>query len=136
MSASEIYELLSTVPTWIWVVGLILLYVFFFGERILWDYEVKFPKKEGVGRGEVELECGKKKGSRVECSFELTEHYQNKSLEIYVQKQLLLTIPAERNNSATLRIKESVPLEEPSEGDVVGIRIDGVEVFSGALVLD
>jgi hypothetical protein len=55
MDVSQILELLSTIPTWLWVFGGFIIFMFIFGDRKLWKLEVKFPTKSGVGRGEVEF---------------------------------------------------------------------------------
>ena len=133
---ADLINLLSGTPIWIWVVGFVIVFLIFTGERILWDYEVKFPLREGVGRGKVEFERGSKKGTRVECVFELAAEYQNKPVEIYLKKVLVHTIPVEKNNSNRFRIKQAMDFDEPTEGDEVSVRIDGSEVFSGNLVLD
>ena len=56
------------IPWYAWA-GLFLLIIFFLGDRVLWDYEVKFPMTPGVGRGEVELEHLKKKGTQIEVKL-------------------------------------------------------------------
>ena len=66
-----------------------MIFVALFGDRKLWELEVKFPMKHGVGRGEVEFECLKKKGSTIEVKFELEEMFHNKPIEIFLNNQLV-----------------------------------------------
>lgn len=136
MEISDILNTLSMVPTWVWVVGAVIFVFFVFGESILWDYEVKFLFKEGVGRGKVELECGKKKGTRIECVFELHPSYQNTPLDLFVGETKIYTIPAEKNRSDRLSLRRNMPLNEPQEGDLVIVKVHDETIFSGPLVLD
>ena len=53
MDINEIIGLLSTIPTWAWIIVGFVLFVIIFGDRKLWELEVKYPMKPGVGRGEV-----------------------------------------------------------------------------------
>ena len=85
MDINQILELLSTIPTWVWVIGGIIFVVIVFGDRKLWELEVKFPHKQGIGRGEVEFECLKKKGSSIEVEFQLEDLFQNKKIEIFLK---------------------------------------------------
>ena len=43
--------------------------------------------KPGVGRGEVEFECLKKKGSSIEIEFQLEEMFHNKCMEIFLNNR-------------------------------------------------
>jgi hypothetical protein len=52
--------------------------------------------KPGVGRGEVELECYKKKSSFIEAKFELGDLFQNKEIEVILNNRLTYTIPASK----------------------------------------
>lgn len=77
MEYTEIINFVTELPGWAWF-GLLIVFLFFTGDKKEWDYEVKFPLKEGVGRGEVELECLKKKGSSIEVELELEPEYNDK----------------------------------------------------------
>lgn len=59
MDVNKILAILFTIPNWAWVVGGFIVFAILFSDRKLWELEVKFPMKPGVGRGEVELECYK-----------------------------------------------------------------------------
>jgi hypothetical protein len=100
MEISEILSLLSTVPTWAWMVGAIIIVFFAFGESILWDYEVKFPFKEGIGRGKVELECGKNKGTRIECVFEMNPSHKTSRLMFSWERQRSIPFQQKRTIQA------------------------------------
>ena len=115
---------------------MIILVFFIFGERILWGYEVKFPFKKGIGRGKVELKCGKKRGTRIKCVFELDPAWRNIPIEIYVREILIYTVPAEKNKSGRFFMREIIHFEKPKEGDPVVVKGNGREIFSGPLVLD
>lgn len=114
----------------------LLIYSYLFGDRKQWEYEAKFPLQEEIGRGEVELECLKKKGTQIEIEFTLTPAYQNKSIEIFRNSLLLYTIDAEHNNKTRLFIKDQCDFEKPKEGDEINVRIDGKSIFTAPLILD
>ncbi len=126
----------SSVPTWLWVVGGVVLLAIVFGERTLWEYEVKFPRREGIGRGEVELECGSKSGSRIECEFVLEPACRKLPLEIHLNGQKIFEIPADKNVGRRLFLKEKIQLDRPKEGDHLSVVADGEALFEGPLVLD
>lgn len=128
--------MLSNIPTWLWVVGTIVLVFIVFGERILWGYEVKFPFKEGIGRGKVQLKYGKKRGTRIKCVFELDPAWQNIPIDIYLRENLIYTVPAEKNKSSRFFLQQTLPLDKPREGDPVVVKANDNEIFSGPLVLD
>ncbi|HMB91870.1 MAG TPA: hypothetical protein VKP65_13540 [Rhodothermales bacterium] len=136
MEVADILNTLSMVPSWVWVVGAIVFVFFVFGESIVWDYEVKFPFNEGVGRGKVELECGKRKGTRIGCVFELNPSYQHIPLDVFVGETKIYTIPSEKNRSNRFSLRQNVPLDEPQEGDLVIVKAHDETIFSGPLVLD
>ena len=136
MSTSEMLELLSAVPTWVWVIGGIVAFFFFFGERILWKYEVKFPMTTETGRGKIKLLYGKKKGARIRCSFELNERHRGKKIDIYLQNKRIHSIPADQTKAAKYFKSEKISLEKPDEGADIEVYADRDKLFSGVLVLD
>jgi len=136
MDSTQILELLSTVPTWVWIVGGIILFTIIFGDKKLWEFEVKFPLQTGVGRGEVEFECLNKKGTSIEAKFELEELYQNKKIEIFLNNRMVYSIPEEKNNSARIYVNEKLDIQKPNEGDEVAVNINGQKQFEGVLVRD
>lgn len=135
METTQIFAFLGSVPTWGWVI-VVLFVLFAAGDRILWDYEVKFPLKEGVGRGKVELEGKKKKGPCIECMFELEKPYQNQTIHIFLNGQEIYQVKAEKNNSRRFRLSEHIQIPRPNEADKVSVHIGGKEIFSGLLALD
>lgn len=136
MNLSEITNFLSSIPTPVLVIGGFVIFMLIFGEKVLWDYEVKFPFKNGIGRGEVEFECGQKKGPRIECEFELNDSYKNIAIEIFLRDKKVYTIPAARNMQTFIKVKEHIPFDRPEEGDLVTVKANNETIFSGQLVLD
>ena len=135
METAEVLDLLGSVPVWAWV-GIVLFVLFTTGDRGLWDYEVKFPRQPGVGRGEVELKRYKKKGGAIEVKLELEPEYRDKRIGIRLNDRLVYTIPERQNAGGRLYLNERVDLQEPNEGDLVSVEIDGDTIFNGRLVLD
>lgn len=135
METADVLVLLGDLPVWGWVI-FVLFVLFLLGDRGLWDYEAKFPLQPGIGRGEVEFKRYKKKGSSIEVKLELEPEYREKRVAIRLRNQLVCTVPKERNGGERLYLNQSLDLEEPAEGDLVSVEIDGESVFSGPLVLD
>jgi len=136
MDINEIFAMLASVPTWVWILGAFILYAFIFGDRKLWELEVKFPNKHGVGRGEIEFECLKKKGTSIEVEFNLEDLFKQKAIEIYLNNRLVYTVHAIKNKGARTFIKEKIDIQKPNEGDKVMVNIDGQKQFEGVLVRD
>lgn len=136
MDSSQILDLLSAVPTWVWVVGGIILFSIVFGDKKLWEFEVKFPLQAGVGRGEIEFECLKKKGSSIEVEFQLEQLFQNKNIEIFLNNRLVYTVPESKNNGVRININKKLEIQKPNEGDKVTVNIGGQKQFEGVLVRD
>lgn len=136
MDINQILALLSSIPVWLWVFGGFIIFMFVFGDQKLWELEVKFPIKSGVGRGEVEFECHKKKGSSIEIKFELEELFNNKDIEIHLNNRLIYTVAAAKNSGNRIYINEKLELQKPNEGDKVEVTIDGQKQFEGVLVRD
>ena len=135
MEAIEIFEFLSNLPWWFWVIFVFTMMVLG-SDRSIWEYEVKFLFQEGVGKGEIEFENKKKKGMYVECDFDLEEQYHNKALEIFLAGKNVICVPAEENMGGYIRFEKPVSIEEPSVGDSVVVKIDNIEIFTGILKLD
>jgi len=102
----------------------------------LWEYEVKFPQTTGVGPGEVEIECWKKKGATLEAKFQIESESANKDIEIFLKNQNVYTVPAQKNTGGRVYISEKIDLDKPKEGDQVTIKIRNEQVFSGPLIRD
>lgn len=135
MELADILSFLKDFPFWGWII-LLLIYAFIFGDRKLWEYEVKFPMEPGVGRGEIELECHKKKGAQIEVSLELEPAYHHKSIEILKNGFSIYKIEPNLNTGKRLFVKRKTSLEQPKEGDEITVIIDDQSVFTGRLVLD
>lgn len=135
MEFTDILNFLKDLPFWAWVI-LLILYAILFGDRKRWEYEVKFPLESGIGRGEIELECLKKKGTQIEAAFNLEPAYHHKQIEVFRNQLSIYTIPPEKNNGKRIFIKHKTPLERPNEGDEITVKIGGQDAFSGRLVLD
>ena len=135
MDISSMFELVSTIPIWVWIAGAIAILILF-GDRGLWEYEVKFPFSENAGRGEVEFKCYKKKGSVIEVELNLESECINKDIDIYLNNHLVYSIPGEKNNSARLYLNRPLDMQKPNEGDEVSVKVQGRNIFNGPLVLD
>ena len=135
MEYVDVVNFITELPGWAWFV-LVIGFLFITGDKKEWDFEVKFPLKDGIGRGEVELECLKKKGSSIEVELELEPDYNNKKIEIFLNNTLIYTIPQNKNIGKFVRIDKKTKIQKPAEGDDVLIKIGGEHIFSGQLVLD
>lgn len=135
METAEILEVLGSVPVLAWL-GVVFFVLFMTGDRGLWDYEVKFPLQPGVGRAEVELKRYKKKGGAIEVKLELEPEFRNKPVGIRLNDRLVCSIPEAKTAGGRLYLNELVDLDEPDEGDLVSIEVDGNTIFNAPLVLD
>ncbi|MFW5432045.1 MAG: hypothetical protein ACKE5M_07060 [Methylophilaceae bacterium] len=135
MELTEIINFFKDLPFWGWII-LFFVYVFIFGDRKLWEYEVKFPLEAGIGRGEIEFECFKKKGAEIEVHLQLEPYYQHKHIEILRNGISVYAIEPSQNIGKRIFIKKRTQLEKPAEGDKITVKIGGKDVFSGRLVLD
>ena len=132
---NAIFGYLSQVPWWGWVI-LVFGLLFLFGDRGLWDLEVKFPLTDGVGRGEVEFEGWTKRGHILEAKFMFEPGFAFDQIDILLDGVSVARIPKERAKGRRLFFSEKIELGRPEEGQMVTVEIDGREVFSGALVRD
>ena len=131
----EIVNTIFELPVWVWILlGFGLLFVF--GDRKLWEYEVKFARVTGIGRGEIEFESLKKRGTSIEVKLELEPIYRSKPVEIFLNGKLVFSIPADKNAGEIMRITEAIDLTEPQEGDEVVVKISNEQLFSGQLIPD
>lgn len=129
-----ILDFVANLPTWVWWVTGILFVFIFFGDRELWDYEAKFPFKQGIGRGEIELKCYKKRGSVIEVKLESNQ--LNKALDIYLNNRRIFTVPSNKTQTARVYLKENIEIDKPSEGDEVVVRVGSETLFQGQLIRD
>ncbi len=125
----------STVPTWVWVVSGVIVFMLITGERILWKFETHFPMKTGVGRGQIKLAYGKKRGARIRYRFELDEKYRGRKLDIFLNTKLIHSIPAERTKAPKLFRIEKIDLDEAREGAEVEVYSDREKLFEDVLVI-
>ncbi|MEM7542839.1 MAG: hypothetical protein AAF384_14830 [Pseudomonadota bacterium] len=135
MDFNSIIDLLSALPTWAWVLAAFAM-LFALGDRGLWDYEAKFPSAKGVGRGEVELECYKKRGAHVELHLELEPDYRDAEVEVFFRGTCILHAAEQKRERERLYFREPLSVGEPREGELVSVRLNRREVFSGPLIKD
>lgn len=135
MDLSQLLTVLDSIPALVWVI-LVFVVLFLLGDRKLWEFEAKFPLKPGVGRGEIEIECFKKRGAVIEAEFNLEPDYNGKAIDVVVGQQLALSIPARENIGSYFRFEQAYELAKPTEGARVEIKIDNELIFSAVLVLD
>jgi len=114
MALSEVVNFVSNIPFWGWII-VFFIFIILTGDRILWDYEVKFPMEAGIGRGKVELECLAKKGTRIALKFELDPAYQQKQIEILRNGLSIYRIEASLNTGKSVFIKQITKLEKPDK---------------------
>jgi hypothetical protein len=126
----------GNMPWFVWAAFLFIPIMVVLGDRKLWEYEVKFPQTTGVGRGEVEFEAYKKKGTTLEAKFQIDPDSANKDIEICLNDKHVYTIPAQENTGGRVYINKKIQLDKPEEGDQVIIRIRHEEVLSGPLIRD
>jgi hypothetical protein len=131
-----IASFVGNMPWFIWAFFLFIPVMVIFGDRGLWDFEVKFPQTTSVGRGEVEFECWKKKGTVIEAKFQIESDSANEDIEIFLKGSHVYTIPAQKNTGGRIFIQEKITLDKPEEGDQVTVKIRNEEVFSGPLIRD
>lgn len=137
MDFAEILNFIHNSPGWAWfVIGFVLLILM--GDKKLWEFEVKFPMKQGVGRGEIEFEGLKKKGTHIEIKFNLDASQANQQIDIYLKERHVFTIPADQNQAdSRININKKIKLEQPpNEADTVTVKIGGQQVFDGQLFPD
>lgn len=128
-------EIVDSIPLYVWfIAGFLILLML--GDRKLWDYEAKFPLNPGVGRGEIEIECFKKRGPVIAAKMRLEPACNGKPLEVFLGNEQVLTVPAEKNRGAFFIFRAPYKYPEPVEGSVVEVRLNGRAIFSGPLILD
>ncbi len=101
------------------------------GDRTGWDKEVSFRYVKEIGRGEVEIEYSKKRGTEIEVEMMLVEKYRNKPIEIFLSNALICTIPAQANIGPETDYKEPCNVEKPQKGDLVKAVVARETLFEG-----
>ncbi|MBZ0167324.1 MAG: hypothetical protein K8I00_11010 [Candidatus Omnitrophica bacterium] len=119
-------------PWWAWAV-LVLGVLMIFGDRKVWEFEVEFPHRDGVGKGEVEFEYYTNRKPILEVELDLEPPYLNKDLEVTRNGQRVILIPSTSNTRPKLRIHEPYRLEKPAAGDLIEIKCAGETLFRGEL---
>lgn len=89
-----------------------------------------------VGRGEVELEHLKKKGTQIEVKLQVEPECVGEAIEVRLNDALLYTVPPEKNSGGRIYVVEKVDFNEPAEGDIVSLCVRGEVVLSGPLIRD
>ena len=135
MDILSIVELVQSVPLFIWIILVIIIFVLF-SDKQLWEYEARFVYTNGIGEGDLEIEYYKKAKGSVDLELFLEEAYQQKELEIFLENDLLFTVPAESNNDTKLHFHEPYTLSEPHEGMKVHIKCDNKILFTAPLLMD
>lgn len=135
MDIQSSLQLLSSIPWWAWA-ALILVVLSFFGDKKLWEFEVEFAYKEGVGKGEVEIEHYTNRNPLLEVELDLDAHYLNRDLEVVRNGQRVIFIPATSNTRMRLRVHEPYLGEKPVVGDLIEIKCGREAIFSGNLRTD
>ena len=135
MDITQFFEIISSVPFYVWIIiGIVLTIIF--GDREIWEYEAEFPYKEGLGRGEVEIECYKRKGAQLEAKLYLEPNYNNRTIEIHLNNNLIATIPENKNVSSFFVFKTPYTLDKPNSKDQIDLKINNEVIFSGNLIKD
>ena len=135
MELTSIIDLFQSVPFFVWII-LIFIILALFSDKQLWEYEAKFIFQEGIGGGELEIEYYKKAKGSVDLELTLDELFQNKPLEVFLEDDLILAIPAEQNTGPRLHFHDEFKLAEPHEGMKVHIKCDNEPLFTAQLLLD
>tara|TARA_B110000914_G_C15476208_1_gene453249 strand:+ start:995 stop:1390 length:396 start_codon:yes stop_codon:yes gene_type:complete len=110
--------------------------VFIFHDTLHWDYEVQFSLQENIGEGAIELESWKKKGTTIDCEFELNPSLKNVTMDIFHKDKKIYTIFPETTSESTFKFQDSITLNEPEVGDLIIIKINNKHIFSGSLIKD
>lgn len=133
MDVSQLFELMANIPWWGWVVGVIVV-LSIFGDKKIWEYEVDFHYKEGVGKGEVEFELFTRNKPKVSLELDLDSQYVDKEIEVSLKGQRVMHLPTP--SGKRIRHSEEYRGERPALGDQVEVKIAGEVIFSGSLKED
>ncbi len=135
MDINPIIEVIQTIPFFVWIIlGVFIL--FLFGDKQLWEYEVKFPFKEDIGRGEIEIEYYKKAKGSIDIELQLEIPYVNEALELFLDNKKILDLSMETTANSKLRIHEKFDQAEPHEGMIVEIKHNNQTIMSGPLIMN
>ena len=126
----EIIEALKSVPVYIWVIGAIVI-VIVFADRKKWDRKARFPNNGVKGPGFIEVDCYRKKGMIISVELLVDEKYSQQRLEIYVNKMLALSIPANKARWGNIKYKGKYNLAEPGRGSTVEVKANGQTILTG-----
>ena len=129
-------EFLTGIPIWIWVIGILILYGYLFGDKKIWEYEAKFPQVPKGARGEIELERYQKQGTKIKVELHLHPSCINKEIEVFLGQRLIYKIPAERSQKSRLYLNESLELKKPEEGEIMTVKIGNNTLLEGVLIRD
>ena len=129
------FTVLVAIPIWVWVVVFFAV-LFLLGDTKHWEYEAKFPRLEGFGRGEVEFNSFKKRGTEIEVKLKLDKRACGSHIEVRLNDKLVYELPPEKTREEFVFIMEKIAFDEPSEGDEVSIWAEGEKKLSGPLIID
>lgn len=131
MDINEILKTISDIPFYIWLI-LFVIVGFVFKDKSRWEKEVKFYHTDGVGRGEVEIEHSKRKGTEIEVEMKLVEKLQHKPVYIFVNGQLACTVPPQLNDGRGRDFKARYTLGKPKPGDEIQVVVENQTIFESA----
>jgi len=139
MELLDIVSFLKMIPVYIWVIFAIII-VIIFGQRKVWEFEAKFFSN-GIGRGEVEIECTSSKFNKtenltIEVDLSLEPDWRNKVYEVFLNGSNILNISAEESYKSMNRIRRKYRGEKPEQNDLVEIKCEQEVVFSSKLYRD
>ena len=139
MDLPEVINFLKAIPVYVWVI-LAIVVVIIFGQRKIWEFEVKFSA-EGIGYGEVEIECtsskfSKKENLTIEVDLGLQPEWRNKTYEVFLNGKSILKILDNESCSSMNKIRRKYQGDKPTADDLIEIRCDHKVVFSGTMKKD
>lgn len=130
MDIDQLIKDISNAPIYVWVI-LFFVVKYFFRDKTRWKKEVNFLKKEGVGRGEVEIEYSKRQGTTIEVEMKLVEKYQQKPISILINDQLIFTLPGYENDGSGKDHEAPCDVVKPNAGDLIKVVIENETIFDG-----
>ena len=77
-----------------------------------------------------------KKGTTIDCEFELNPSLKNVTMDIFHKDKKIYTIFPETTSESTFKFQDSITLNEPEVGDLIIIKINNKHIFSGSLIKD
>jgi len=129
---SDVFAFLHSVPLYVWFITLIVV-IAIFGDRQKWDLDCKFSGTQDSVEAEIEVKEYRKKGKFIEVNLNLPANLESKSVQIYINQLLALTVPASKNNGCIRNYKKPYPYDRPTRGSRVDVKVDLQTLASGSL---